>query len=372
MRWMRLAGLTLAGLAALLWAVGMTVLQPLTEPLGPWSERLAGNNTYWARDLRFLAILAAVIGLVLAAGGRRGGLLGAVLLGGAWVVADVALDRADLTGVPATVVLALAGCLAVAAAALPGLRAPSVGGPSRRRVSASDGRDRRSSAGDGRDRRVLCAAACVAAVLLLVAGLIESPSDREAELDPAAVGTGLLFLALTVGCALAAAPERTAARRRLAAGLTVLGVAGLVAVRAVAPGHRLFPLALLGAVLLTGVTLLAWEWPGGRPAWRRHALAAVVALVVPTALLLVTNVVSMLLKVGAPLTELAGNSPINVADEDVLWSLTGLVAGLGTALLLARPGPLGQRPVGGPPEPAPGPVGGSPVDAPRPASAERR
>ncbi|MBM0204073.1 hypothetical protein JNW90_13845 [Micromonospora sp. STR1s_5] len=91
-------------------------------------------------------------------------------------------------------------------------------------------------------------------------------------------------------------------------------------------------------MLLTGVTLLAWDWPGGRPIWRHHALAALIALVGPLVFLVATAVSMMImLPIGATLTELADNSPINSADSDLLVSLAGLIAGLGMAVLLARP-----------------------------------
>ncbi|MCM0678762.1 hypothetical protein NCC78_29410, partial [Micromonospora phytophila] len=122
MRTARPAGLTLAALAAILWAVGVTVLQPLTDPIGPWPENLPGNNAYWVRDLRFSMIVAAVLGLVLAGGGDRRWSGPAVLLGGLWIAADVAVDRLDPTGAGPTVLLAVAGWAAVAGAAAIGVR----------------------------------------------------------------------------------------------------------------------------------------------------------------------------------------------------------------------------------------------------------
>ena len=92
-------------------------------------------------------------------------------------------------------------------------------------------------------------------------------------------------------------------------------------------------------MLLTGVTLLAWDWPGGRPVWRHHALAALAALVGPMAFLLARRHPhdDRCCRSGRTFTALAGNSPINAADSDLLLSLVGLLAGLGMALLLARP-----------------------------------
>ncbi|MER7889321.1 hypothetical protein ABTX15_05800 [Micromonospora sp. NPDC094482] len=332
MRSARPAGLLLAAAAAVLWAVNLTVLQPLTEPIGPWSETLPGNNTYWARDLRFVAILGVVLGLVLAGRGDRRWSAPAVLLGGVWVAADVALDRADPTGAVPAVVLAAGGCALLAVLAT---------------LLALVERGRPGAVGNPADlarRRALTVAACVAAVSTMVAAGIESPTDREPELHPAALATAALLAALAIGCALAAAPGGTRARGWLAAGLGAATLLVLGLVRAVPPGPRLLPEVALGAVLLTGVTLLAWEWPGGRPDWGRHALAAIAALIGPTAMLLVVAIVMMILRVAAPFTALAGNSPIHAADSDILISLAGLLAGLGMGLLLAWPPALTAGP----------------------------
>ncbi|MFI6243928.1 hypothetical protein ACIBEF_29080 [Micromonospora sp. NPDC050795] len=335
MRFARPVGLLLSAAAVALWAYGMTTWQPLTEPLGPWSEHLPGNNAYWARDLRFMAIMAVPLGLVLAGRGQMRWSGPAVVLGGCWIAADVAVDRADLIGVDATVRLAVAGyaVLGVVAAlllwwerAVPPLWEPDT----------QSARER--GATPATDRRVLTGAACVAGVLTLVAAGIESPTDREPELHQGALATAALLVALAVGAALAAAPARTRVRVGLAAGLTVVALLGVGWVRATATGTRLLPEAALGAVLLTGVTLLAWDWPGGRPIWRHHALAALIALVGPVVFLVATAIPMMILMpIGAAFTALAGNSPINAADSDLLVSLVGLLAGLGMAVLLARP-----------------------------------
>ncbi|MFE9188909.1 hypothetical protein ACFYL6_04785 [Micromonospora sp. NPDC007208] len=325
MRFARPVGLLLSAAAVALWAYGMTRWQPLTEPLGPWSEHLPGNNAYWARDLRFMAIMAVPLGLVLAGRGQVRWSGPAVVLGGCWIAADVAIDRADPIGGDATVLLATAGyaVLGVVAAMLLWWE---------RRTPPTPGTPPAS------DRRVLTGAACVAGVLTLVAAAMESPTDREPELNQGALATAALLVVLAVGAALAAAPARIRARVGLAAGLTVAGLLGVGLVRVAAPGERLLPEVALGAVLLTGVTLLAWDWPGGRPIWWHHALAALIALVGPVVFLVATAVPMMImLPIGATLTELAGNSPIHAADSDLLVSLAGLLSGLGMAVLLARP-----------------------------------
>ncbi|MEW1584370.1 hypothetical protein AB0283_02820, partial [Micromonospora vinacea] len=187
MRSARPVGLLLSAAAVLLWAYGMTTWQPLTEPFGPWSEHLPGNNAYWARDLRFLAIMAVPLGLVLAGRGQVRWSGPAVVLGGCWIAADVAVDRADPIGVDATVLLAGTGCavLAVVAAILLWWER-----------AALPARERATPPTPATDRRVLTGAACVAGVLTLVAAGMESPTDREPELNQGALATAALLVAV--------------------------------------------------------------------------------------------------------------------------------------------------------------------------------
>ncbi|MDT5031461.1 MAG: hypothetical protein QOC94_1632, partial [Actinoplanes sp.] len=60
----RIGGLGVAWAAAALWAYGMTVLQPLNEAGSPYFDGSLGNNTYWAREVRWAAILAGVAALI--------------------------------------------------------------------------------------------------------------------------------------------------------------------------------------------------------------------------------------------------------------------------------------------------------------------
>ncbi|MEH0818568.1 MULTISPECIES: hypothetical protein [unclassified Micromonospora] len=348
------AGLLLAAAAVVLWAVGMTVLQPLTEPIGPWPERLAGTNTYWARDVRFLAVALVVLGLALAGGGDRRWIRPALVLGAGAVVADLLLDRADVTGVPATVLLVAGGW--VVTGALAAFLVRRHGWPGR--------------PVHWQRRRALGMAAAVAATLVVVAGGLESPTEREPELIPACLAAALLSLAASLGCALAAAPAPGRIRWRWVLGLALAGVVGLAAGRLLPSGHRLGPLFALGVVLLTGTTLLSWDRPGGRPPWRRHAMAAAAALLGLPAVGLLALLVQAALPVGAVLTARAGNIAVGTTDTDVLFSLAGVLTGLVLGLLLAWPNALGH-PAGGQPRPA-GPPAPPGPDGPRRASAERR
>ncbi|MFC0005627.1 hypothetical protein [Micromonospora siamensis] len=334
-------GLALAGLAAVWWAVGVTELQPLTEPLGPWSERLLGGHPYWARELRLSTIFLAVLALVLAAGGDHRWTRAAVPLGGVWVVADIAVDRVDPQGVPATVLLVAVAWAGIALVVL--LLGRRWGRP--------------GAVGGWRERRSLTGAACVAAALLATAASLTAPTGREQTLDPAAYVTGVLALGLTLGCALAAAPGAGRARTGIAAGAGVVALVllWLARTRVYDPSGVQFgqgeasdrPLiaVLLGVVALTALPLVAWDWPGGRPHWRRHLLAAVGVLLGLPAVALLAGVAVSGLRLGALATALAGNVVVSGPDGtgDVLFSVVGLLTGLVMALLLAWPNALGYR-----------------------------
>jgi hypothetical protein len=64
-------GLLVAWTGAVLWAVNLTLVDPAGEPAKPWRDVFASNNVYWARDLRIMAVVAALAGMLLALGGRR-------------------------------------------------------------------------------------------------------------------------------------------------------------------------------------------------------------------------------------------------------------------------------------------------------------
>ncbi|MEV7225618.1 hypothetical protein AB0M79_01165 [Polymorphospora sp. NPDC051019] len=321
-----LAGIVAAAAAAVGWAVGLAVLQPLTEPSGP--DAYAENNTYWVRDLRFMAIVAVVLGLVLAARGDRRATRTGVTAGLLWIGADVALDRSDLAGWPAATALAVLGCLAVGT------------------VAATGRRSRRP------DRRALVVAAAVGVALTPLAALIESPTDTEPALTPAALTVSGTLLVLTVGSALAAGvltapagvgtvaadraiPNHLLRRLAPATAVLALGAAGAAWIRLVEPYERLGPSLLLGVVLLAGLSLLSARWPAGRPAWDAQG-ATIVLLAIGYPVL--TMFWLFLLMFGTPiatlLTALAGSVPVNSADTDSLYAAVGSATGLTIGVLL--------------------------------------
>lgn len=307
-----------------LWAVGLAVLQPGTEPTKPWHEVWASNNSYWARDIRWMAIAVVLGGLILAFRGDRLRSRLSVLAMTGWLAADVWLDRADVAGRSAAVWLAVVACALVLLGALAGQARP--GRPS---------------------RGVLIVTASVTAALVPVAGLTESPTDTEPGLTPAALAVGCLLALITAGCAISAAPTRDVARIVAASTLAVGAVGGLVLQRSLPPGPRFLPSMVLGAALLAGVLLTARARPLGRQGPFGYAALGVGTLVgYPVALMASLVLTAFVVPVAAPLTALAGNPPVNDADTDALYTLAGLLAGLAFGALFARAD-------GSPPTPAP-------------------
>ena len=284
-RWLRLGPALLVGWAgAALWAYGIAVLQPLCEPGSPYWE-YAENNSYWARDVRWAAILAVAAGLAAAAG--RSWVVATAVPG---VAADLVLDRID-PGRPALMPAALIAGVVVSVAAV---------------VAA-----RRSPRPGGRPLAAWIVAACV-----LGAGMIrflESPSDSEPQLGPARLAAAAVLTAAAVLCVgtrlpAGAGPRRWVALATVPAGLALAGP----------PVPAALALVLLAVV--AGVALrLSEPWPG--PVRTVAALVAYgVVLVGVTALL-----IFVMLGAAGPFTALAGNQAIDSADSDMSLMLLAVV-----------------------------------------------
>ncbi|MFC6020904.1 hypothetical protein ACFP2T_32630 [Plantactinospora solaniradicis] len=340
--WRGVVGVGSAIGATVFWAIGLAVLQRLSEPVGP--DAYAENNTYWVRDLRFMAVIVVVLGLLLAFGGARVSVGPILALGVAWIAADIALDRAGPAGAATAVILAVVGCVAVLTVAL-SLARRAQSGDDR---GAGPGDDRGVGPGDdrrvaGRDRVVLLVVASVGAALAPLAAAIESPTDTESALTPSAVIVGVLLVATTVGAALALVPAGSTGYRIGAGTLAALGGAGVIAVRQFAPPGQLVPMMLLATVLIGGVSLLTSASSGRRPRWRRQVpvfLAVLVGYPVLTMFSLLLTVFGV--PVAAWFTALAGSAEVNAADSDTLYALIGLATGLmvgGLLTLAARDAP---------------------------------
>jgi hypothetical protein len=298
---MRAVGVLCAWGGALLWAIGLAVLQPRYESSG----ELVGNNAYWMRDVRWMAVVAAVAALVLVFRGDRLRTRLSLLGGVAWLAADIWLDRLDVAGWVAAAALAIVTGALLSGAVFAGTR---------------------KEAGTG--RHALLVAASVAAALAPLAGGLESPTDTEPSLTPSALTAGVLLAVVAGACALAGVPASTVVRFRVAVATAVVGVAGVTAMRAMPLENRLLVGVLLGAALLSGVAVTAWPRPAGRGLLGYAVLAAGTLLGYPVLLMSTVMATGFIVPVAAPLTALAGSPAVNGADEDLLFTLVGVLPGL--------------------------------------------
>ncbi|MCO8269869.1 hypothetical protein M1L60_04590 [Actinoplanes sp. TRM 88003] len=265
---------------AWLWAYGLAVLQPLCEPGSPFWES-AENNSYWARDVRWSAILA--VSAVLAAVSRRSWLVAVAL---PWLAADIVLDRID-PGRPALLPATLIAGVLVTAVAIPAaLRPPR------------------------RPLALWIPLACLFTASTVVT--LESPSDAEPQLALSRLAAYVVCAIATIVCVLAALKPSVLERRWP----VVAGFAVAVALFGLAPPWVTFGLMALGAAT---IVLLREPWPGPRRA------AGVVALHVAGLIAAGFVLLLTLLQAGRPFTALAGNEPVNAADSDptlLIWSVT--------------------------------------------------
>jgi hypothetical protein len=303
------------------WALGVTVLQPLSEPAG--EHAYAENNTYWARELRWGALIAVVLVLLIYARGDRRITRGVLLGGLTWLAADIGLDRMDPAS--GTVVLAVAaagaailGC--VAAGAVRAVPRP----------------------------QVLLTVATVAAVTSGMTTGTESPTDVEHALNLGSAAVGSLLALVAVVAAVSAAGSAGRLRAAVAAPIGVLAAAVPCLLRYRYPqptGDRSLGTLLFTVVLLLTIVVLAGPRPRSGRDWRRYPAAlAVVAVTLPvmTVPLLYAFIA---LPVGGLFTTLAGNPPVDSADSDVVFDIVAILIGLALGRALrnlapARPAPL--------------------------------
>ncbi|GAA2638280.1 hypothetical protein GCM10010399_84490 [Dactylosporangium fulvum] len=312
--WLTTAQVTVAMAAAgaaVLWAIGLVLLQPLSEPA---AGSLGENNTYWARELRWAAIVAVVLAVVVCARARQRATREALLGGLVWLAVDLALDRAGLSHgtVPLAVVaaaVAVAGCYR----GITDRSAPRRGG--------------------------LLVVAAVAAVLSGVSVLTESPTDTEPALNPGSAAAGCALALVAIGAALSAAPRLS--RVRCAVGCLGGAVAAtapwLLRDRYPQPTATRELLGLGFTVLpVLCVMVLAWRRPETPGQWLRWpAMVAGTLLVFPLVFLPAALALAVV-NVGAVFTALAGNPPVNVSDTDMVGAMPAVLAGLVLGWLLVR------------------------------------
>jgi hypothetical protein len=335
--WDKTVGWTVGVVGSLLWAVSLAIYQNRMEPRGFWVDpstgdlhaRLGSNNTYWPRDVRELAILLAVAGVIVIGRASVRALIVAATLGVAWLAADIWLDRIEIDGLSAMGWLAGAGCAALVAAAI-----AARGGPPSERL------------------RYL--AAGTAAVLAAVPLGITNPWDEpltgrdEIRINYAITTMDIMLIVALLAVAVAlVAPMLTTVRSRLLvpAGALVVGLGLVLEIVLDRPPGRAFilvPVVLLPLALMT--TAAARDVSVGR-------LALVGAVTVSLLPCVLAGLESFGTWLGGELTTLALNPPINSADEDVAQAPAMAIIGLGLAAIsLAITGYAGRpRPVAGQP-----------------------
>jgi hypothetical protein len=294
--------------AAVLWAIGLVVWQPSSEP----TDVVGENSTYWARELRWYAIAAMVLAVVVCARGQRRA-TGYALLGGlAWLVADIGLDRAELP----------LGTVPVAIAAV----AVAVGGCYQGTVARGE---------PGRTRLLLVAS--IAATLSGLSLLTTSPTGTEPALDPASSAVSCALAVIAIGAALGAAHKPSRTRSTL--GYVAVAIAAMApwTLRSPHPMPTLETVSWLfgfSALLILVVLAVAWRRPVTPRQWLRLPLVAVCALLAVPLVLMPAVVTLMIVRVCGIFTALAGNAPINSADSDVILVFPGIATGLALGALV--------------------------------------
>ncbi|MEV0902317.1 hypothetical protein [Actinoplanes sp. NPDC049802] len=294
----RLVLLPLAALSAMAWAIGVTVLQPLSEPTGP--HAIGENNTYWARELRFGALIAVILVLIVVARADRRATRAVCLGGLLWLAADLGLDRIDQASgtVPlaaGAALVAVAGC--AVAWALPGTPRPAT----------------------------LLTVGAVAAVASGLVTLTESPTDTETALHVGSAAVAFLLALVAVAAGAAAGTLRGfRAATTVAAGVVLAAAPPLLRHLSPQPSAgRVLGVFAFTALLVAVVAELA-RGGGDYPLVGAAVIAAVVLPVMWMPLMLA----SIMLRLGTPFTVLAANPPVNAADEDIVLVLLALPIGL--------------------------------------------
>ncbi|GAA2709374.1 hypothetical protein [Actinoplanes palleronii] len=306
-----------AAAAAVVWALGVTVLQPLSEPMGV--DASGENNTYWARESRWGALFALVMVLIVAVRGGRRATGGVLLFGTFWLALDIGLDRIDPTS--GTVALAAGAAVAALAATVVTSGVPAVPRP-----------------------QVLLSVAAVAAVMSGLITANESPTDTEPLLNPASAATGCLLAVVAVLAAVRAAGMVGRLRAIVAVPVAIGAAAGPWLVRHVYPqpsdGRLRGELALV-ALLVLAVVVLAAPRPQLRMQWLRYPGALAIGAVIVPVMVLPLVLMSIALPIGSLFTALAANPAVDAADEDTIAVLLAIPIGLALGRIL-RPLAFGR------------------------------
>ena len=295
--------------ATIAWVFGMVVWEPVSEPARPWTSGVVGeNNTYWARDLRWALIMAAVTGVIVAVGGSRWRSWAAVAGGVVWLFVDalcvrLAHERAVAPLVIAAVFLVASLWLALKPGARPG-------------------------------RGWLVVAAYVCAALVPQAAAMQSPDDTEHDLLVGGAVTAAILLLAMITAALAAASART--KRRTTAAVCVAFAVGALIGPVRADDGSVARSMTLTVVSLAGMWALTWPRPKRRDLPAYIGLFIGVGVLASVAVLLGLLVTDYGAPVGRLFTWIAGVPAINDSDTNVIGSSVSAMMGLLFGLTAAR------------------------------------
>jgi hypothetical protein len=300
-------GVIVGAMACVVWAIGLAVFQPWVDrevaqrwPLYP----VAGTHSYWAREVRWFAVLLAVAALVLIAGGRRRAVGLGVVAGVVWFALDIVLDRVGVAGAAAAVVagvLAFGTFLGLAAVLRP--------------VPQQHAREWRLPA----------------AIVCVVLAVFVAHQQTRDEMVPLSLAVTELVLGVgfMVVAVMLARGANSGRRGYFAAALVILpGIVAAIVWFRYTYGEVDFmpePLGFVFVPVVVGmlaVTLLA------RP---RVNLAAAIGLAVLSALVMYVVtlfLIIMAMPVADALTAAAANRPVHGADVDAVESVYAAVAGV--------------------------------------------
>ncbi|WP_433389581.1 hypothetical protein [Micromonospora sp. KLBMP9576] len=312
--WQTVVGALSGVIGVVAWALATAIYQPFMQPGGTWTDsstgqvfpEVAGNNTYWPRDIRQLAILLAFGGVILICRANvRGVVAGAIAMTG-WLGVDIWFDRIDVAGASAVPWLAVGGIAMFSATAAVAVRvsAGQGGPPIARHVSAG-----------------------VIVVLAAATLLVTTPWDEpvtnpdqvqvENALSMLKAGLVAMFIATAIG--LVAVQLTRGGTRRVAA---FIGVAALASWFATASPGPLMPFGLIGMLVAAMLAVVAAREVNPI----RLLSVAIACCLAQLPAMIVLYIAGS--AVGGAMTSLADNPPVNGADTDLPIAFTGLVLGL--------------------------------------------
>ncbi|MBG0565365.1 hypothetical protein [Actinoplanes aureus] len=260
--------------------------------------------------MRWGALIALLLVLVLLARGGRWTTWGVLVSGCAWLAVDVGLDRIDYVSDSAELGIGAAAAALICCAVV--MAVPAVPRPN-----------------------ALLAVAMVAAIASGMATATESPTDVEPALNTGSAAVGALLALVAAAAAVQAAgpADRPSVRTTVTVGILAPATPWLL--RHIWPqpsGARSLATFAFTVLLVVVVVALARTRPGSRQHRYSYGMVAAVVVVALPVMLWPLALLALVVQIGRPFTELAANTPIHSADADALMIVLAIPMGL----ILAR------------------------------------